>query len=104
MTYKKFPIWNPQFGTMLKIKSIDKKLAYKTFRASSSGFVAKPLVRSIVFGRDSYKCVKCGTELNLTVDHIMSVVRCFQEKRFTYCNTKVNLQTLCNSCNCAKLP
>ena len=104
MTIGTFPAWNPQFGTRSKINCIDKKIAFKSFRNSSSAFVAKKSVRNIVFGRDNNKCVYCGCEDNLTVDHTISVMKCFQEERFIYCNTKANLQTLCKSCNCSKLP
>jgi len=101
---KNFPVWNPQFGTWSKIKCSDKKVAFKTFRNSSSGFIQKRLVRDNIFEKDNYTCKYCKSKSNLTIDHIKSVIHCFNNDLIKYCNTKENLQTLCKSCNSAKLP
>lgn len=48
--------------------------------------------REKVFQRDGFKCLKCGSEENLTLDHIKPL--CMGGK-----NKSKNLQTLCASCN-----
>lgn len=48
-----------------------------------------------VFANDGYRCVKCGSRDNLTIDHIVPVVR-------GGTNDPNNLQTLCRSCNSRK--
>lgn len=98
-----FPEWNPHRYTKAKIfDSIDNKIAFKAFRSSSSGFINNPIVREIIFSKDNYKCVQCGSSENLQIDHIMSVLNCFKNKLIYQCNTEENLQTLCNSCNASK--
>ena len=52
-------------------------------------------LRWTVFGRDGYACVVCGSNLDLTVDHIHPV-------SLGGTNDPSNLQTLCRSCNCSK--
>lgn len=52
-------------------------------------------VRKYVFERDNYQCQSCGKqygETNLTIDHIIPLVRGGS-------NDISNLQTLCFSCN-----
>jgi len=52
-------------------------------------------LRWSIFKRDSYKCVVCSSDSDLTVDHIIP------EKRGGK-GTCDNLQTLCRSCNSIK--
>ncbi|MDP2661878.1 MAG: HNH endonuclease [Dehalococcoidia bacterium] len=52
-------------------------------------------VRWGVFKRDGYKCVKCGAESDLTVDHIIPVIAGGP-------NEESNFQTLCKTCNSRK--
>ena len=52
-------------------------------------------VRWDVFKRDGYKCISCGTDSDLTIDHIHP-----QSKGGT--NSISNLQTMCRSCNSSK--
>ena len=61
---------------------------------SKKYFVA-PEVRQAVYARDNYTCRRCGTTENLTIDHVIAVVRGGE-------STMDNLQTLCLICNCAK--
>jgi len=49
-------------------------------------------LRNAVFERDENKCVRCGTVLNLTVDHIKPFSKGGKTE-------EENLQTLCMSCN-----
>jgi HNH endonuclease len=48
-----------------------------------------------IWQRDGFKCVECGSETSLTVDHILAV-----SKGGT--NDDSNLRTLCKSCNSRK--
>ena len=70
-----FPIWNPQYYTRRNFKSHDYKVRLKALRNSSSGFISKKDVRNIIFKKDNFKCVICGKNSNLTIDHIVSVYR-----------------------------
>ena len=49
----------------------------------------------VVFRRDSYRCVHCGSEDDLTVDHIHPWSKGGSDEL-------ENLQTLCGSCNSRK--
>lgn len=51
--------------------------------------------RQWVKERDAFRCRKCGTHENLTVDHIIAVANGGS-------NEPENLQTLCQSCNSVK--
>ncbi|MGA7396119.1 MAG: HNH endonuclease [Solirubrobacterales bacterium] len=54
-----------------------------------------PEVRWAVFRRDGYACLRCGTDSDLTIDHIHPVA-------LGGTNHPSNLQTLCRSCNAGK--
>lgn len=51
--------------------------------------------RMVVFGRDSFKCLHCGTRRKLTIDHIIPVA-------LGGPNELSNYQTLCRRCNSRK--
>lgn len=51
--------------------------------------------RWFVFKSDGYKCVKCGSDSDLTIDHVLPVSKGGS-------NNISNLQTLCRSCNSSK--
>jgi hypothetical protein len=52
-------------------------------------------VRKRVFERDAYRCVECRGWVDLTIDHIVPVVRGGTDD-------EANLQTMCRSCNSRK--
>ena len=61
-------------------------------------YTKKPIshgVRMQVFERDGFKCLKCGMQKNLTVDHIYPEI-------LGGSDDLENLQTLCRSCNSSK--
>ena len=60
----------------------------------SGGGVSKS-VRFKIFNRDGNKCLKCGDNKYLTIDHIVPY-------SVSKSNKQSNLQTLCFSCNQAK--
>ncbi len=51
--------------------------------------------RRDIYIRDGYQCLRCGSKEQLTIDHIVPVVK-------GGTNDFDNLQTLCRSCNCQK--
>ena len=54
-----------------------------------------PELRWAVFQRDGYACLRCGSDTDLTIDHIHPVA-------LGGTNHPSNLQTLCRSCNAGK--
>lgn len=69
--------------------------SYKERRKRANINNGKNSVREEVFKRDNYKCKQCGTEENLSIDHIKPVLRGGG-------NELDNLQCLCKSCNSKK--
>lgn len=61
----------------------------KSLRNGPSAFSRK---RDIIYERDGWKCKCCGTEKDLTLDHIIPKFRGGH-------NGESNLQTLCKRCN-----
>jgi hypothetical protein len=57
--------------------------------------IIKAAIREDVFVKDNYKCVKCGSNRSLTVDHI-------HPESLGGSLDLSNLQTLCKSCNSSK--
>lgn len=51
--------------------------------------------RSAVFERDGHRCLKCGTEEDLSIDHVVPLSKGGD-------NDVDNLQTLCKTCNSSK--
>ena len=101
----KFPEWKPQKATKQKINSPILSVRYKALRSSSSSFIKRIDVRSIIFRRDGYSCQICGRKENLTIDHIHSVYEAAHGKYpVELLNTEDNLQTLCCYCNERKAP
>jgi hypothetical protein len=54
-----------------------------------------PNLRAQVYARDGLRCVTCGTDERLTIDHIVAVVN-------GGTNDPENLQTMCKPCNSRK--
>lgn len=52
-------------------------------------------IRAIVFERDGYACKRCGSQFDLSVDHILAW-------SLGGSDDPENLQTLCRSCNSRK--
>lgn len=108
-----FPRWKPGFtlkrlmeegiySTMIVGRE---KQLYNRLRGSSSAFISRTEVRARVFLKDGHACVKCGSNQNLQVDHVNSVLLCSMGKYpFEKLNNLENLQTLCKSCNSSKTP
>jgi 5-methylcytosine-specific restriction endonuclease McrA len=53
------------------------------------------LVRAMVYARNEFRCVRCGTSENLSLDHI-------QPRADGGTDSMDNLQTLCRPCNSRK--
>lgn len=51
--------------------------------------------RTMIFERDMYRCLACGTHCDLTLDHVVPLSEGGSKKAD-------NLQTLCTSCNSSK--
>jgi 5-methylcytosine-specific restriction endonuclease McrA len=100
-----FPAWTPQRATIRGIRSYNFRERYKALRNSSSGFIKRPDVRAAVLKKSDYRCVQCGADKELQVDHIVSVYKCarglFPVEKL---NSLDNLQALCSTCNAAKSP
>ncbi len=58
-------------------------------------YYVPPALRDEIFERDGFKCLECGAEEKLTIDHIIPRSRKGD-------NGKENLRTLCNKCNAGK--
>lgn len=52
-------------------------------------------LRRNVYKRDNNKCLRCGSREDLSIDHIVPVIKGGVKAKF-------NLQTLCVPCNCWK--
>lgn len=54
-----------------------------------------PNTRQRVYARDNYRCKNCGTDTDLTIDHVKPLSK-------GGANKLSNMQTLCFACNVAK--
>ena len=96
--------WNPQKQTLIVIKSIDRNIAFKRFRNSSSAFISNNKVRDFVFNKHGSICYVCNTYLATQIDHVKSVYKCFKTEEYFFCNSLDNLKPICSKCNQSKKP
>ena len=87
------------FSTRLIYTKNDFLLRYKKYRNAAKYYNHRCEVKDFYFSR--YKqCDICGATKNLTLDHIVSVYQCAQDKIPIECmNCEKNLRVLCGSCN-----
>jgi hypothetical protein len=71
-----------------------KELESKEPRVIAQKFIGKKKIRQFIFNRDK-KCLKCGSENKLQIDHITPISKGGENKIS-------NLQTLCATCNSKK--
>tara|TARA_R110000803_G_scaffold132570_2_gene199800 strand:+ start:450 stop:899 length:450 start_codon:yes stop_codon:yes gene_type:complete len=77
-----------QYNNLFKIKEFIKQQP----RRHAQLFIGKKKIRSFIFKRDNYKCLRCGSVDGLSLDHIKAINNGGENKLS-------NLQTLCKSCN-----
>ena len=100
-----FPKWMPNSRTRRRFESADRQQRLRALRSSSSSFISRKDVREYIFKRDGYKCSVCGSDHNLTIDHIRSVYRASKNTdEIATLNDESNLRTLCKTCNSSKRP
>lgn len=59
---------------MVKMVCVNKyRATYEACRIVANKMISDPELRFKVFSRDEFKCVACGAEEGLSVDHIKSV-------------------------------
>jgi len=78
------------YRNFYRIKDLD----YAQPRIIAQKFIGRKKIRSFIFNRDK-KCLKCGSESKLTIDHIIPISKGGENRLF-------NLQCLCKSCNSIK--
>lgn len=80
--------YQDQFASEMQYRAALNPNRYKKKKIGQS-------TRMKVYERDGFKCVTCGTQQNLTLDHIKPEVLGGE-------STIENLQTMCKSCNSRK--
>lgn len=100
-----FPEWNITRSLKRTMDLGHIHSRYAALRNSSSGFTCRKEVRDFIFSRDGHRCVNCGSEHDLTIDHKVSIyAAAHNEIGLHELNTAENLQTMCRPCNSAKKP
>ncbi|MDD3089945.1 MAG: HNH endonuclease [Bacteroidales bacterium] len=97
-----FPTWKPRKSFSYLKDILDPDVFVDYIRNSSYAFIKKPAVRGFIFSRDNNKCVICGSQKNLHVDHVKRIAH-VTINNYTEYNKKDSLQTLCVSCNGRKV-
>ena len=72
-----------------------KELTRQNPRLIAQRFIGRKKIRDFIFNRDKKKCLCCGSNKKLQIDHIIPVAKQGENKIS-------NLQTLCASCNSRK--
>lgn len=86
-----------------RYSGIKAKRVYSTYRNISSHFGNK--AKDYIFKKYGMKCLKCGSEENIQIDHIIPVWYGFNRKiELKQINNVDNLQVLCRSCNARRSP
>ncbi|EXA64332.1 HNH endonuclease [Acinetobacter baumannii] len=80
--------YEEQFNSEMKYRSSLNPNRYKKKKIGQG-------TRMKVYERDGFKCVTCGTQQNLTLDHIKPEILGGE-------STIENLQTMCKACNSRK--
>jgi len=87
------------YNYLYLVKSIwdkeKKRPKQKVLKYLGSVDYLKPYDAKTIFKRDNYKCKNCAAEENLTIDHIIPLVKGGN-------NDLENLQVLCMLCNLKK--
>lgn len=78
-----------------KVKRVMARLGQNDISSSNSREVIPDDVKMFVWQRDGGRCVRCGSQQNLELDHIIPVSKGGS-------NTARNIQLLCEKCNRAK--
>ncbi len=94
----------PQETTINKLSSSDNKTRYKAYRNIASQYIRKQEVKEYFFNKMP-KCVCCGSDKNLQIDHIIDAYTCAKELIDYRCmNCEKNLRVLCEHCNVGITP
>ena len=72
-----------------------KNLEFEEPRRVAQKFIGRKKIRNFIFNRDKNKCLKCGCNKRLQIDHIIPIYKGGENKIS-------NLQTLCGRCNSIK--
>lgn len=88
-TFKK--IMKIYYDNNQKIKELNKHDKRKV----AQRFIGKRKIREFIFNRDGNICLNCGTDKDLSIDHILPIKKGGD-------NIISNLQTLCKRCNSKK--
>jgi len=87
--------WRIKIENREKILAIRRKSQRKIAKALKiAGFITKEK-RKEIYTRDEFKCLACGSDTFLTIDHINPIQKGGK-------TVDDNLQTLCRSCNSKK--
>ena len=87
---------NDVLWVMRNSEALDrKKSTYEWRRKEANKYTVDPEIRSAVFEKHGEVCVECGSIDNITLDHIIPVVKGGED-------SIENLQPLCVSCNSKK--